>query len=135
MRRCSRLSLRSLNVLCVQSRPVYRAALSPLLEKNIKVEWKVDFSAKYLCTNTQSIVDVNGLNINESSSVGDTSLASEGSLTAESEDSELHSTSSSDLHRISQRLGSVRNEETLIEAFKIIKNAEGTICTILLNTF
>ena len=124
VRRCTRASIRGLSVFCLRSRPAYRASLSPLLERNLKGQWTVDFGPKYFCTNTQSVVD--GATHIESGNFIEPS-DSEGTSTTESKDSEYSGSSPNDLHRISQRLGSVRNEETLMQAFEVIKNAEGTL--------
>lgn len=128
-RRCSRTGVRGLNAFIAGSRPRCLTSLSPMLERNLTVEWKVDFSPKYFCTYTESVVEGSIQSAtSEKSSEG--SIDGESTQTGDGEDSELSgssSTSSNDLLRISQRLGSVKNEETLTEAFEFIKNAEGTI--------
>ena len=122
VRQCSRITLRSLTAISLRSRPAHQAILSPLLRKNLKVEWKVDINPKYFCSHTQTVIE----NSNPvGASPGQTGQSDIEVLTGESDDSELISSSSNDLHRISQRLGSVRHEETLIQAFHVIKNAEG----------
>ena len=122
VRQCSRITLRSLTAISLRSRPAHQAILSPLLRKNLKVEWKVDINPKYFCSRTQTVIE----NSNPvGASPGQTGQSDIEVLTGEGDDSELISSSSNDLHRISQRLGSVRHEETLIQAFHVIKNAEG----------
>ena len=123
LRQCARVSLRSVAAFSLRSRQSKAAILSPLLRKNLKVEWKVDLSPKYFCNYSQSIVEDGQPNSGTSS--GQSREIEFGTLTSESDDSELISGSSNDLHRISQRLGSVKHEETLLQAFQVIKNAEG----------
>ena len=125
VRQCSRVTLRGLTSFSLRSRPVQQAVLSPLLRKNLKVEWKVDFSPKYFCSYTQTVIE-NG-SPSSAAATGQTSQGEVGAISGESDDSELITSSSNDLYRISQRLGSVRHEETLLQAFEIIKNAEGII--------
>ena len=129
VRRCSRVTLRSLTAFSLRSRPAQQAVLSPLLKKNLKVEWKVDLSPKYFCSYTQTIIDTS--NPNPAATSGESGQGEIGTVSSESDDSELISTSSNDLYRISQRLGSVRHEETLLQAFQVIKNAEGSFLTVM----
>ncbi len=123
VRQCSRITFRGLTAFSLRSRPVQQAVLSPLLRKNLKVGWKVDLSPKYFCSYTQNIID--NANPDSAASSGQTGHSDVGATSSESDDSELISSSSNDLYRISQRLGSVRHEETLLQAFQVIKNAEG----------
>ena len=122
VRQCRRVTLRGLTSFSLRSRRVQQAVLSPLLRKNLKVEWKVDLTPKYFCSYTQTVIE-NG-SPNSAAASGQTSQGEVGAISSESDDSELISSSSNDLYRISQRLGSVRHEETLLQAFEIIKNAE-----------
>ena len=126
VRQCSRVTVRSLTAISLRSRPAQQAILSPLLRKNLKVEWKVDLSPKYFCSNTQTVIENSNPSTASSGATGQSEV-----LTGESDDSELISSSSNNLHRISQRLGSVRHEETLLQAFQVMKNAEGIFCDIL----
>ncbi|CAB3985562.1 Leucine-rich PPR motif-containing, mitochondrial [Paramuricea clavata] len=120
VRQCSRVTLRSLTAFSLRSRPAQQAVLSPLLRKNLKVEWKVDLSSKYFCSYTQTVID----NPNSATTSAQSGQSEVGAISSESDESELISSSSNDLHHISQRLGSVRHEETLLQAFQVIKNAE-----------
>lgn len=123
VRQCSRVTVRSLTAISLRSRPAQQAILSPMLRKNLKVEWKVDISPKYFCSHTQTVIESSDPTTASSGATGQSEV---GVLTGESDDSELISSSSSNLHHISSRLGSVRHEETLLQAFQVIKNAEGT---------
>ena len=123
VRQCSRVTLRGLTSSSLRSRPVQQAILSPLLRKNLKVEWKVDLSPKYFCSYTPTVIENGSPEIPAASS--GPNQGEVGAISSESDESELISGSSNDLYRISQRLGSVRHEETLLQAFEIIKNAEG----------
>lgn len=125
VRRCCRVSLRSVTSFSLRSRPHYEAALSPLLKKNVKVEWKVDFRPKYMSIHSETVIE--NTNPNSITASEQSSLSELGPISSESDESELISTSSNELYRISQRLGSVRHEETLLQAFQTIKNAQGTV--------
>ncbi|XP_046859634.1 leucine-rich PPR motif-containing protein, mitochondrial-like [Xenia sp. Carnegie-2017] len=124
IRQCSRVTLRSLHSFPRLSRSSNQVVLSPLLRNSVKIEWSCNFNAKYLCSFTKPTIDNAQLNATAKEAGGESGLIEIGSLSNDSDDSELISSSSNDLFRISQRLGSVRREETLLEAFEVIKGIE-----------
>lgn len=127
IRICSRVTLRSLHSFPRLSRSSNQVVLSPLLRNSVKIEWSCNFNAKYLCSFTKSTIDNAQLNATAKEAGGESGLIEIGSLSNDSDDYELISSSSNDLFRISQRLGSVRREETLLEAFEVIKGIEGVL--------